>query len=85
MEHFYFLKQICETRSDVRHRQEAGVRIESERAQQQRGRLELVEKTSFDGGVFWWPARCRTFWGYFLSEIYHYLSREMQSFSNSPL
>lgn len=42
MEQFYFLKQIPETRSDVRHRQTAGVRRESERAQQQRP--ELVRK-----------------------------------------
>lgn len=31
VEQFYFLKQIPETRSDVRHRQTAGVRRESER------------------------------------------------------
>lgn len=37
MEHFYFLKQISESRSDVRRMQAGGVRRESERAQQQRG------------------------------------------------
>lgn len=52
VEHFYFLKQIPETRSDERQSQTAGVRRESETAQQQRGRLELVEKTSFDRDVF---------------------------------
>lgn len=35
MEQLYFLKQIPETRSDVRHRHTAGVRRESEKAQQQ--------------------------------------------------
>lgn len=77
VEHFYFLKQIPETRSDVRQSQTAGVRRESEKAQQQRGRLELVEKTSFDRDVFWWPVMCRTLWGYFLTQKFN-LARERQ-------
>lgn len=56
VEHFYLLKQISETRSDERQRQAAGVRRESEKAQEQQwvvvGKLELVEKTSFDRDVF---------------------------------
>lgn len=56
VEHFYLLKQISETRGDERQRQAAGVRRESEKAQEQQwvvvGKLELVEKTSFDRDVF---------------------------------